>query len=70
MNTMPHEIALGDVYFPPLLLVGTLAYLLTSVFTYIATRLGWYQDVVAPAIVELSIIIIFVGIISQFIAIF
>lgn len=69
MNIMPHEIALGDVYFPPLLLVGILAYLLTAVLTAIGTRLGWHKYVAAPAIVELSIMLIFVGVISQYISI-
>jgi len=70
MNFMPHEIALGDVYFPPLLLVGILAYLITAVLSSIGARLGWYKYVAAPAVVELSITIIFIGAISQFISIF
>ncbi|MCZ4339068.1 DUF1656 domain-containing protein [Shewanella colwelliana] len=69
MNIMPHEIALGDVYFPPLLLVGILAYVLTAVLTTIGTRLGWYKYVMAPAVVELSITIIFMGVIMQLISI-
>ena len=70
MNIMPHEIALGDVYFPPLLLVGILAYFLAAVVTTIGTRLGWHRYIAVPAIAELSITIIFVGVISQFISIF
>lgn len=70
MNIMPHEIALGDVYFPPLLLVGVMAYVLTSIFTMIGVKLGWHKYIVAPALTELAITIIFVGVISQFISVF
>ncbi|QYJ89744.1 MULTISPECIES: DUF1656 domain-containing protein [Shewanella] len=70
MNIMPHEIAIGDVYFPPLLLVGILAYLLGSLLTTLGTKLGWHKYLALPAIAELSITIILVGVISQFISIF
>ncbi|KIO37901.1 DUF1656 domain-containing protein [Shewanella sp. cp20] len=70
MNIMPHEIALGDVYFPPLLLVGVMAYVLTNVFSAIGIRLGWHKYIAAPALTELAITIILVGVISQFISIF
>ncbi|WP_144207048.1 DUF1656 domain-containing protein [Shewanella donghaensis] len=70
MNIMPHEIAIGDVYFPPLLIVAALAYLLTGVVSFISTKLGWYKYVTALAIVELSIFILFIGLISLFITIF
>ena len=67
---MPHEIAFGDVYFPPLLLVAALAYILAGVISFIGTKIGWYKHVTSPAIVELSIFIILIGLISQFIIIF
>ncbi|GIU12450.1 DUF1656 domain-containing protein [Shewanella sp. c952] len=70
MNIMPHEIALSDVYFPPLLLVGITAYFLAALFTSIATKLGWYKYVVCPAVVEFAFMIIFIGVLSQFVYIF
>lgn len=70
MNIMPHEIALGDVYFPPLLLVSIMAYILANVFTTIAVKLGWHKYIVAPAITELAITILFIGVISLFIPVF
>ncbi|ETY65678.1 hypothetical protein D039_0224A, partial [Vibrio parahaemolyticus EKP-028] len=33
MNTMPHELVWGEIYFPPLLLVIGLAYVLTTMVT-------------------------------------
>ncbi|CDT44731.1 conserved hypothetical protein [Vibrio coralliirubri] len=70
MNTMPHELVWGEVYFPPLLLVVALAYVLTILTGSIATRLGLHKYVALPALAELSLIVIFTGIIGQFITIF
>lgn len=70
MNTMPHELVWGEIYFPPLLLVIALAYVLTILTGSIATKLGLHKYVAFPAISELSLIVIFVGVIGQFITIF
>ncbi|MDN3702148.1 DUF1656 domain-containing protein [Vibrio artabrorum] len=70
MNTMPHELAWGEIYFPPLLLVIALAYVLTILTGSIVTKLGLHKYVAFPAIAELSLIVIFVGVIGQFITIF
>jgi hypothetical protein len=70
MNSMPHELVWGEVYFPPLLLVITLAYMLTILVGTVATKLGLHKYVAFPALVELSLIVIFTGVIGQFITIF
>lgn len=70
MNTMPHELVWGEIYFPPLLLVIALAYVLTILTGSIATKLELHKYVAFPAIAELSLIVIFVGVIGQFITIF
>lgn len=70
MNTMPHELVWGEVYFPPLLLVVALAYVLTILTGSITTRLGLHKYVAFPALAELSLIVIFTGIVGQFISIF
>ncbi|WP_299688194.1 DUF1656 domain-containing protein [uncultured Vibrio sp.] len=70
MNTMPHELVWGEIYFPPLLLVVALAYMLTILTGSITTRLGLHKYVAFPALAELSLIVIFSGIIGQFITIF
>ncbi|MEZ8116529.1 DUF1656 domain-containing protein [Vibrio splendidus] len=70
MNTMPHELVWGEVYFPPLLLVVALAYVLTILTGSITTKLGLHKYVAFPALAELSLIVIFTGIVGQFITIF
>jgi hypothetical protein len=67
MNLMPHELVLGEVYIPPLLLVVAIAYALTSTITFIGTKFGMYKYFAAPAIVDLCLLIIFTGVISRFI---
>ncbi|EOU2550287.1 DUF1656 domain-containing protein [Vibrio parahaemolyticus] len=70
MNTMPHELVWGEIYFAPLLLVIGLAYVLTTMVTSLATRCGLHKYVAFPALAELSLIVIFTGVIGQFISIF
>ncbi|MBM7035309.1 DUF1656 domain-containing protein [Vibrio ulleungensis] len=69
MYTMPHEMVWGEVYFPPLLLVVALAYLATVTVGILVTKFGLHKYVGFPAIAEISLIIILVGIIGQFITI-
>ncbi|MDD1824457.1 DUF1656 domain-containing protein [Photobacterium sp. ZSDE20] len=69
MNTMPHELVWGEIYFPPLLLVIALAYMLTILTGSIATKFGLHKYVAFPALVEISLIVIFTGVIGQFIPI-
>lgn len=69
MHTMPHEMVWGEVYFPPLLLVVALAYLATVTIGLLVTKFGLHKYVGFPAIAEISLIIILVGIIGQFITI-
>lgn len=69
MKTMPHELVWGEIYFPPLLLVIALAYMLTVLTGSIAVRLGLHKYVAFPALAELSLIVIFTGVLGQFIPI-
>ncbi|MBR9789872.1 MAG: DUF1656 domain-containing protein [Vibrionaceae bacterium] len=70
MSKMPHELVWGEVYFPPLLLVIALAYILTLLVGSIATKLGLHKYIAFPALAEISLIVIFTGLIGQFITIF
>ncbi|MGR5152537.1 DUF1656 domain-containing protein [Photobacterium swingsii] len=67
---MPHEIALGEVYIPPLLLVVIIAYVLASFAFFIAGKLGLYRFIAFPVIAELCLMVIFVNAISKYITIF
>lgn len=69
MNTMPHELVWGEVYFPPLLLVIALAYALTMVTGSLVTKLGLYKFVAFPAVAEICLIVLFTGAIGLFIPI-
>lgn len=69
MNTMPHELVWGEVYFPPLLLVVALAYLLTMLTGAIATKFGLHKFIAFPAIAEVCLIVLFTGAIGLFIPI-
>ncbi|OED60117.1 hypothetical protein A165_24490 [Vibrio tasmaniensis ZS-17] len=69
MNTMPHELVWGEIYFPPLLLVIALAYMLTILTGSIATKFGLHKYVAFPALAEICLIVIFTGVIGQFIPI-
>lgn len=70
MNTVPHELIWGEVYFPPLLLVVALAYGLTLILGSLSTKLGFYKYIASPALAELCVIVILTGVIGQFIPIF
>ncbi|MCC4833140.1 DUF1656 domain-containing protein [Shewanella sp. 1_MG-2023] len=65
---MPHEFAIGEVYFPPLLIVVMLAYFLTVAVTFVAGKLGWQRVIALPALVELCMVVIFTVLLSRFIA--
>lgn len=52
MNSMPHELVWGEVYFPPLLLVIALAYILTILVGTVATKLGVHKYLAFPALAE------------------
>ena len=65
---MPHEFAIGEVYFPPLLIVVMLAYFLTVIVVFVANKLGWQRAIVMPALVELCMVAIFTVLLSRFIA--
>lgn len=55
---MPHELIIGEIYIPPLLLAVSFAYLLTSTISAFAIKLGLYKYIAAPAIAELSVLVI------------
>ncbi|GLS90788.1 DUF1656 domain-containing protein [Psychromonas marina] len=69
MTTMPHELIFGEIYLPPLLFVVALAYILTSIVSAISVKFGLHRYIAVPAIAELSILIIFTGLIGRFISI-
>ncbi|MGR5065175.1 DUF1656 domain-containing protein [Photobacterium sp. DNB22_13_2] len=69
MLSIPHEISFGEIYLPPLLVVMTLAYLMAIAVSQFFGKLGWHKYIYSPAIAEFSLMVIFVKLFSNFIAI-
>ncbi|MGF1692277.1 DUF1656 domain-containing protein [Photobacterium kagoshimensis] len=67
---MPHEIALGELYIPPLLLVVVVAYALASFVFFIGGKLGLYRLIAFPIIAELCLMVIIVNALNKYIPIF
>lgn len=63
---MPSEVVIGEIYFPPLLLAVLVSYLATAIFSFVGNKIGIYRYIAAPAIFELSLVVIFLGAISRF----
>ncbi|ANO35181.1 hypothetical protein BCT86_13995 [Vibrio breoganii] len=63
---MPSEVVIGEIYFPPLLLAVLVSYLATTIFSFVGNKVGIYRYIAVPAIFELSLVVIFVGVISRY----
>lgn len=66
MNSFPHELALGDVYFSPVLLVVILAFFLTSFTTLLLNRLRLSKFVYTPNLVFLAIMTLYILLIDNY----
>ncbi|ENX3947051.1 DUF1656 domain-containing protein [Photobacterium damselae] len=67
LDLIPKEIAIGEIYFPPLLISGFVAIICTSITVRIFNTFKWYKYVSCPPLVELSIAVIYTVLISTFI---
>ncbi|MFS1414918.1 DUF1656 domain-containing protein [Vibrio sp. 10N.286.49.B1] len=68
--SMPHELELGGIYFPPFLLVCVLSYLLTLLTSKIVIYMKWHRFFYAYAVVEVAIATIYALLISQYLLLF
>jgi len=66
MNNIPHELALGDVYFSPILLVIILAFFLSALSTLVFNKLEISQFIFHPPLAFLAIMTLYVVIIDKF----
>ncbi|MCW8329849.1 DUF1656 domain-containing protein [Photobacterium sp. SDRW27] len=70
MNTFlfvaPREIALSDVYVPPLLVAALLGLVLTSLTVRLMNKLRWHRFFIIPPLVELSLTVIYTVLIGTF----
>ncbi|WP_354003820.1 DUF1656 domain-containing protein [Vibrio marisflavi] len=67
LDHIPKEIAIGEIYLPPLLISGFFAVFFTSITVRIFNRMRWYKYVLSPPLVELCITVIYTIFISTFI---
>ena len=66
MNLFPHEIALGEVLMPPLLVAGTLAVIFTLVTAHLLNRKRLSRHFSNPPLVFVSLTVIYTVIIGTF----
>ncbi|MBA5761267.1 DUF1656 domain-containing protein [Vibrio sp. 404] len=66
-SAIPKEIAIGDIYLPPLLVAGFLGVICTSLTTRLLNKLRWHRYVASPPLVELSMAIIYTVLIGTFV---
>lgn len=61
-----HELAVGDVYFSPLLLVIALAFIAASITAVLFNKLRLSQYIIYPPLSFIAMIVIYVVVIDQF----
>ena len=62
----PHELAAGDVYFSPLLLVLLLAFIAAAISGLILNKLRLSQYIIYPPLSFIAILVIFVIIFDHY----
>ena len=67
MNLFPHEIALGEILMPPLLVAGTLAVIFTLVTAHLLNRKRLSRHFSHQTLVFVSLTLIYTVIIGTFI---
>ena len=66
MEHFPHELAMGDVYFSPLLAVVILSFFAAAITAVLFNKLRLAQYIVYPSLSFLSMIVLFVVVIDRF----
>ncbi|WP_261396560.1 DUF1656 domain-containing protein [Photobacterium rosenbergii] len=64
---VPHEIAFGDLYLPPLLVAALIGLICTSLTVRILNRLRWFRHVANPPLVELSLAVIYTVVVGTYV---
>ena len=64
MSLIPHEIALGEVFMPPLLVAGTLAVIATMVTVHLLNRYRLSRYFYYPPLVFVALMIIYTVVIG------
>ncbi|MEA2111621.1 MAG: DUF1656 domain-containing protein [Campylobacterota bacterium] len=66
INSFPHELSIGDVYFSPLLLVTVLAFLAAGVTAIVLNKLKLSRYIYAPSYVFLAMMVLYMIVIDTF----
>ncbi len=64
MSLIPHEIALGEVFMPPLLVAGTLAVIATMVTVHLLNRYRLSRYFYYPPLVFVALTVIYTVVIG------
>ncbi len=67
MNTIPHEFAIGGVYFPPLLIAGILGTIAAFITAHLLKRYRLSNYFFYPPAVFLALIVIYTVLIGTFV---
>jgi len=66
MQNFPHELAFGDVYFSPLLLVIILAFIATSITTVLLNKFKISRYFIFPSLSFLAMMMLYIVMIDRF----
>lgn len=66
-SVIPKEIAMGDIYLPPLLVAGFVAIMFTALTVRLLNKLRWHKYVASQPLVELSIAVIYTVLLGTFV---
>ena len=66
LSYVPREIALSDIYVPPLLVAALLGLVMTSMTVRLLNKLRWHRFFVCPPLVELALTVIYTVLIGSF----
>jgi len=67
MNNIPTEIAIGGVYFPPLLLAGIAGVLVAALSVALLNRFDLARHFYSPPLVFVLMVVFYTGLIATFI---
>ncbi len=66
MNFIPHELAIGDVYLPPVLVAAIFALIATIITVRLLTRYRLSRYLYNPQLVCIAIVVIYTVLIGTF----
>jgi uncharacterized protein DUF1656 len=66
MNDFPHELASGDVYFSPILVVVIISFFLSAFTTLLLNKFKLSQFVYYPSVAFLAIMTLYIVLIDKF----